>query len=127
MSDKGIICYFSLLLVNQDHFQLTSTVSRTLLLVELMVIKHGHHIVASSYWRPRGGCFSYSWHSLMSCAMPPTLFNASNIPSIENLLIRYHFKCYETSQAFTINRYGFTSTFHLFPKQLLPTDKFLPI
>ena len=33
--------------------------------------------------------------------MPPALFEVSNITSIEQLLISYHFKCYGMFQAFT--------------------------
>ena len=84
--DKAIICYFCSLLVNSRYFPLTSTVSTTVLLVALMVIKHGHHtlkprsltrwvnVVSCSYWQPRGGC------------------KASNIASIEYCIIGYHFK-----------------------------------
>ena len=50
--NKGIICHFSSLLVNSGCFQLTSTISLTVLLVELMAIKHGQHVVSCSYWQP---------------------------------------------------------------------------
>ena len=33
--------------------------------------------------------FSHSWHSLRGCSMPPTLFKASIITSIENLQINF--------------------------------------
>ena len=75
---KDIICHFSLFLVNSGHFQLTNTLSTTVLLVELMVIKHGNHIVSDSYWQPRGGCFPYFWRGPKGCAMHPTLFKAPN-------------------------------------------------
>ena len=39
--------------------------------------------------------FSCSWHSWKGCAMPPTLFEVSNITNIQYLLISYHFRCYE--------------------------------
>ena len=83
---KDIICHFCSLLDNSGHFKFTSTLSTTVLLVELMPINHGRHVVSCSYWQPRGGCFSYF-------AMRPTLFNASNNTSSANLLISYHFKC----------------------------------
>ena len=35
------ICYFSSLLANLDHFLLTSTISATVLLLEVVVIRHG--------------------------------------------------------------------------------------
>ena len=43
----------------------------------------------------RGMFFSSSWCSWNGCAMPPTLFEVSNITSIQYLLISFHFKCYE--------------------------------
>ena len=60
LHNKDIICHLSSLLLNSGHFQLTSTLSTTILLVELMAIKHGRHIASCSYWQPRGGCFSCS-------------------------------------------------------------------
>ena len=59
----------------------------------LVVIKHGCHVDSCSYHQPQGGCFSYSWHILEGCAMPPTLLKGSNITRIECLLISYHLKC----------------------------------
>ena len=69
--------------IDSGRFQLTSSISTTLWLVELVVIKHGHHMVSCSYWQPRGGCFSYSWCSLKGCTKPPTLFEVLKITSIE--------------------------------------------
>ena len=81
LHNKNIICHFSSLLVKSGHFQLTSTLSTTVLLVELMVIKHhhGYHVVLCSYWQPWGGCFFLFLPS--GCAMRPTLLKASNITS----------------------------------------------
>ena len=93
LHNKEIFCYFGSCLVNSGRFQFTRTVSTTFLLVELVVIKHGRHVVSCSYRQPRGGCFSYSWRSPKGCAMHPTLLKASNITSIEHLLISCHFEC----------------------------------
>ena len=41
---KDIICHFSSWLVKAGRFQLTSILSTTVLLVELMAIKHGRHV-----------------------------------------------------------------------------------
>ena len=79
LQNKNTIYHFSSLLVNSCHFQLTSTLSSTVLLVELMAIKPGCHVVSCSYWQPWGWYFSYSWCSPKGCAMCPTLFKASNI------------------------------------------------
>ena len=46
------------------------------------------------------GCFSYSCRSLKGCALPPTLLKASNIISIENLLISYHLSARGCSKPF---------------------------
>ena len=93
LHNKDIFCCFGSFLVDSGRFQLTSSTSTTFLLVELVVIKHGRHVVSCLYRQPRGGCFSYSWRSPKGCAMPPTLFGVSNITSIEYLLISYNFKC----------------------------------
>ena len=83
LHNKDIFCYFGSFLVYSGRFQLASTISTTFLLVDLMVIKHGHHIISCSYWQPWGGCFSDSWCSPSGCAVPPTLLRASNITSNE--------------------------------------------
>ena len=57
LHNKDIFCYFGSFLVDSDRFQLTSTTSTKFLVVELVVIKHGHHVVSCSYWQPQGGCF----------------------------------------------------------------------
>ena len=57
LHDKDIIHYLISLLVNSGCFQLTSTVSTTVLVVELMAIKHGHCIVSCSDWQPLGDVF----------------------------------------------------------------------
>ena len=51
LHSKDIIYYFSSLSVNSDHFQLTKTLSATLLLLELMGIKHGNHVVLVSIYQ----------------------------------------------------------------------------
>ena len=51
LHNKDIICYFGSLLVNSGRFQLASTIPTTILLVELVYIKHGCHIAARSYWQ----------------------------------------------------------------------------
>ena len=94
--NKDIFCYFGSFLVDYGCFQLTSTTSTTFLLLEMVVIKHGCQVVSCSHQQTREGCFfSSSWCSWNGCAMPPTLFEVSNITSIQYLLISYHFKCYE--------------------------------
>ena len=50
--NKDTFCYFGLFLVDSGRFQLTSTTSTTFLLVELLVIEHGHHVVSCSYQQP---------------------------------------------------------------------------
>ena len=50
LHNKVIFWYFCSALVNSGPFQLTSTVSSTALLVELMAIKHGHHIASCLHW-----------------------------------------------------------------------------
>ena len=66
----GITCIFSSL--DPGCFQFTSTISTTVSLVELVVIKHGCHIILCSYWQHQGGFFSYSWRCLKGRTMPPT-------------------------------------------------------
>ena len=46
------------------------------------------------------GCFSYSCRSLKGSALPPTLLKASNIISIENLLISYYLSARGCSKPF---------------------------
>ena len=82
---KDMICYLSLLLVNSGRFQfqLTSFVFTAVLLVGLMVIKHGCHMFLARTGNLEGDVFfSYSWRSPNGLTMPPTLFKASNITSI---------------------------------------------
>ena len=55
LHNKDIFCQFGSFLVNSGHFQLTSIVSTTFLLVELVAIKHGCHIVSCLYQQPQGG------------------------------------------------------------------------
>ena len=57
LHNKDAIFYFISLLVNLGRYRLTSTISIAVLLVELVVIKHGRHVVPCSYWQPHGGCF----------------------------------------------------------------------
>ena len=102
LHDKDIFCYFGSFSVNSGHLKSTSTTSTQFLLMELVVVKHGRHVVSCSYWQPRGGCFAYSWCSPKGCAMLPTSFNASKITSIENLLTSYLFKCQGTLRALTM-------------------------
>ena len=97
LHNKDIICHFSSLLVNSGHFQLSSTLSITALLMELMAIKHGHHSFMLILETLRG-CFF-----LFLAAMHTTLFKASNITGIEILLISYHFQCWGMFRAFTKN------------------------
>ena len=61
------ICYFGSFLVDLGRFQLTSTITTTFLLVELVVIKHGHHLVSCSYQQPWGGYFCHSWRRAAPC------------------------------------------------------------
>ena len=51
--NRDIFCYFGSFLVDSGRFQLTSIIS-TFLLEELVVIKHGRHVVSCSYRQPRG-------------------------------------------------------------------------
>ena len=60
LHNQDMFCYFGSFLVDSGRFQLTSTTFTIFLLVELVVIKHGHHLVSFSYQQPQGGCFSYS-------------------------------------------------------------------
>ena len=86
MHNKDIFCYFGSFLVYSGLFQLTSLYIYDILLVDLVVIKHGCHsfilVSAASRWM-----FFIHFFSL-----PPTLFEVSSITSIEYLLISYHFK-----------------------------------
>ena len=78
LHNKDILSYFSSLLADSVHFQLTSTISTTVLLVELMMIKHGitkFHVGIGNF---EGDVF-----------LIPV--KASNITGIENLLISYRF------------------------------------
>ena len=79
------------MLVDSGRFQLTKNISTTFLLVELMVIKHGYHVVTSSYLGTGNlkGDFFYSWCILIVCAKHLKLFKDSNINSVENLLISW--------------------------------------
>ena len=70
---NDIIHSFGSFLNNSGHFWLTSNVSTTFLLVELVVIKNGHHVVSCSYQQPRGGWRSYSLCSLKGRAIPPNI------------------------------------------------------
>ena len=64
------ICYFSSQLVNSGCFQFTSTIPTTVLMVELVVIKHGHHVFSCSYWQPQGGCFLCCHHFFCWSILP---------------------------------------------------------
>ena len=80
LHNKDIICYFTSLLVSSGHFQFTSTISVTVLLVELVTIKHGHHVCSFMLTLATSReCFSYFG------AMPQTLFEASKITSIKRI------------------------------------------
>ena len=63
----------------------------------MMKVGHGEH-VTNQVWMETGrdklhcrrDVFSYSWRSWNGCAIPLTLFQASCITGIENLLISYY-------------------------------------
>ena len=92
------------LLVNSGHFWLTSTI------VHIYSYFTGG-TGGNQAWPPHGfmlvlcqtqeGCFSYFKCSSKGCALPPTSLKASNITSIESLLIIYHLKCQGTFPTFT--------------------------
>ena len=63
--------YFSSL--DPSCFQFTSTISTTVSLVKLVVIKYGCHIISCSYWQCQGGCFS------LFLVLPEGPHHASNI------------------------------------------------
>ena len=48
----SIILVYTSLLLNLSCCQLTSTISTTVLLLEVVVIRHGHHVVPCSSWQP---------------------------------------------------------------------------
>ena len=96
---NDIICYFSSFLFNSGRFQLTSTLSTTVLPVELMAIKHDCHMFHACTGNLKGDVLLIPGAS----PMRPTLFKASNNTSVEKLLISYHFKCKGMFQAFTSN------------------------
>ena len=50
LHNGDIFHYLSSMLVNSAHSQLPSTVSATMLLVELVAVKHGHHAVSYLHW-----------------------------------------------------------------------------
>ena len=83
------------------HFQFTSIISTTVSLVELVVVKHGCHIILCSYWQHQGGCFSLFLALPKGPHHASKLFKASNITSIESILNSYHFECHLVFQALT--------------------------
>ena len=70
-------------------------------LVELVVVKHGCHIILCSYWQHQGGCFSLFLALPKGPHHASKLFKASNITSIESILNSYHFECHLVFQALT--------------------------
>ena len=51
LHNKDIFCYIGSFLVDSGGFQLNCTTPTTFLLLELVVIKRGHHVVSFSYWQ----------------------------------------------------------------------------